>query len=117
VYEIHPLKDRPGVYLNGEKNSDLQQFQHDEIITSPEEPSVLVNLTYTFHDVEKVHEGFATSDFFVLGKLQQPQKMKFSESPDSITCKKMLQENVQSPNILAEILFFLLTQNCLFPII
>jgi hypothetical protein len=108
VYEIHPLKDRPGVYLNGEKKSDLQQFQHDEIITSPEEPSVLVNRTYTFHDVKKVHEGFATSEFFVLGKLQQPQKMKFSESPSVQirSLQKILQKNVQSPNILAEICFF-----------
>jgi hypothetical protein len=35
---------------------------------------VSVNLTYIIFDVEIVHEGFATSDFYVLGKLQQTAK-------------------------------------------
>jgi hypothetical protein len=45
--KIHPFKHRPGVYLHGETIPDSQQFQHDEIITSPKEPSVFVDLTYT----------------------------------------------------------------------
>jgi hypothetical protein len=95
-----------GVKLHGKIIPDSQQFQHDEIITSPEEPSVLVNLMYTFFDVEIVHEGFATSEFFVLGMLQQPQNMKFSESPDLIPAQ-ILQKNGWSPNILAGIFFYL----------
>jgi hypothetical protein len=88
IDEINPLKHRPGVYLHGETIPDSQHHHHHEIITSPQGPSVLVDLTYTLYDVEIVHEGFAASDFFVLGKLHQPQKMSFHESPDSITCKK-----------------------------
>jgi hypothetical protein len=50
---------------------------------------VLVNLTYTFFDVKIEREGFATPEF-LLGNLQQPQRMNVSDSPDSITCKKNL---------------------------
>jgi hypothetical protein len=54
----------PGVYLHGETIPDSQHHHHQEIILSPQGPSVLVNLTYTFYDVEIVHEGVATSEFF-----------------------------------------------------
>jgi hypothetical protein len=47
--------------------------------------SALANLTYTFFDVKIVHEGFATSEFFVLGKLQQSQRIRFLSSQYSIT--------------------------------
>jgi hypothetical protein len=63
------------------------------IIPSSQGPSVLANSTSTFFDVEIAHEGFATSDFFVLGKLQQPHKMNFSESPDSDQLTKKKLEN------------------------
>jgi hypothetical protein len=66
---------RPCVYLHGKTIPDSQHQHHDEIMTSPLGPSALVDLTYTFSDVEVLYEGVATSDFFVLGKLQQWQRM------------------------------------------
>jgi hypothetical protein len=105
--KITVLKHRPGVCLHGETIPDSQQFQHDEIITSPQGPSVFSDWTYTFSDVEIVHQGFATSEFLVLGKLHQPQKMSFYESgDDSITCKKSNRKTACRPNILAVICFY-----------
>jgi hypothetical protein len=46
--KITVFKHRPGVYPHGETISDSQHHYHHEIITSPQGPSVLVNLTYTF---------------------------------------------------------------------
>jgi hypothetical protein len=72
-------KHRPYVHLHGAKTPDWKHFHHHKIIPSPQGPSLFVNLAFTIYDVEIVHEGVATSEFFVLGKLQQPQKMKSSE--------------------------------------
>jgi hypothetical protein len=71
---------------------------------------VLTNLTYTFFDVKIVHEGIATSEFFVLGKLQQPQRMNSLNSRTFYTAKKITEKRLIAEHSGGN-LFLLLTQN------